>query len=498
MKNKILVIVVSMFGMALNAQTLSDVLRPSFTNPTGSARFLGAGGSMGALGADYAVIGINPAGLGAYWTSEFVISPSILSSTTNSVLGNNTTNGRSVASLRMDNFGIVINRKPRTGLLKSFNVAIGMNRIADFNNEFTYSAITNGTIVERFTERANGNSLSDLDDFEGGLAFDAGAVYAPDESNNYINDFIDLSDGSYPFDVPKGQDVDQSGGINELLFGMAGNLGDRFLIGATLGVPYLNYESVKVYNENDDENEIPGFNSLEYREYLNTTGLGFNFKAGLIAKLNKNISIGGAIHSPTVYTLTDNYNSQLTYNFTDQGNTQELTKTSPNGSFRYRLNTPWKVIGSAAFKKKVGKLAGFVNADVEWIDYRNGALDLARFSTSVDDQLVGEDVNEQVESQLLSALNLKIGGELAYEKFRVRTGYNMIGSPYAADEGVFFPAFSLGLGWREDRYYFDVGWRTQRINEGYIPYQVLDDDRLQVVENSIKNNKLAVTLGFQF
>lgn len=493
MRKLLVILIVGTFISSIaNGQTMSDVLRYSFTNPSGSARFLGVGGSMGAMGADYSAISANPAGLGAYWTSEFVVSPSILSSTTNSVFSNNTTNGRTVANLKMDNFGLVINRKPRRGLLKSFNTAIGMNKIADFNDEFGFSGYTNGSIAERFNERANGKIIDNLDPFEGDLAYATGVVYAPDENSNYITDFI-------PEDfTTKLQDVDQEGGINELLFGFGGNLGDKFLLGATIGVPFLNYETTKTYEEEDIGDEIPAFNRLEFTEYLNTSGVGFNFKAGLIAKLTRNFSVGGSIHSPTVYSLTDNYFTQLTYNFTDQGETQELTERSPDGSFRYRLSTPWKLIGSVGFKKKVGDVAGFINGDVEWIDYRNGVLDLTRNSDAIEDLILSEDINEQVESQLLSALNLKVGGELAYNKFRVRGGYNLLGSPYAADEGVFFSAYSLGLGWREDKYYLDFGWRTQRIEEGYIPYQVLDDDRLQLVENSIKNNKMAVTLGFQF
>lgn len=479
-------------GSAAYSQTLSDVLRYSFLNPSGSARFLGSGGSMGAMGADYSAITSNPGGLGAYWTSEFVVTPSVLAANTTSVFSNNTIIGRSVASLKMDNFGLVINRKPQTGLIKSFNIAIGSNRLADFNDEFEYRGYTNGTIAERFNERANGKAVDQLDLFEGDLAYATGLVYAPDNNNNYLTDFI-------PEDfTTKTQDVDEKGGINELLFGMGANLGNKILIGATVGVPILNFETSKRYKEFDEDDEIPAFNSLEFREYLNTTGIGYNVKAGIIAKLTKNFSLGGSIHSPTVYTLTDNYYTQLTYNFTDNGNTQELEERSPDGSFKYRLTTPWKAAGSMGFKKKVGKVAGFVNGEVEWVDYRNGFLDLSRNSNAVADQILGEDINEQVESQLLSAVNLKLGGELVYNKFRIRGGYNLIGSPYAGDEGIYFPVYAFGLGWREDKYYIDFGWRTQRVREGYIPYQVLDDDRLQIVENSIRTSKLAITIGFQF
>lgn len=493
MKNILAILILgTVLAADLNAQTMSDVLRYSFVNPSGSARYVGAGGSMGALGADYSAISANPAGLAAYWTSEFVVSPSILSSTTDARLLGETSLGRNVASLKIDNFGMVINRSPKSGTMKTFNVAIGMNKIADFNDEFQFSGYTLGSITERFAQRANGRALDVLDRFEGDLAYATGAIYNPDENNTYTTDFI-------PEDfVQKSQDVDQSGGINELLFGLGTNLSNKILLGVTVGVPFLNYESTRNYTESDDADEVPGFNSLEFEEYLNTSGIGFNIKAGVIVKLTKALSIGGTIHSPTRYSLTDNYFTRLTYSFTEDGGSQTLSESSPDGSFKYRLSTPWKLMGSVGFKKKVGDVAGFLNADVEWIDYRNGALDLTAFSSNQLDQILQEDINEQVESQLLSVVNLKIGGEIAYEKFRARAGYNMIGSPYAADQSVFFPGYSVGLGWREDKYYLDFGYRSTRIREGYIPYSVLDDDRLQLVDNTIRNGKAVVTLGFQF
>ena len=48
------------------AQNEVDVLRYSITQPTGSIRTMAMGGAFGALGADIASMGINPAGIGMY------------------------------------------------------------------------------------------------------------------------------------------------------------------------------------------------------------------------------------------------------------------------------------------------------------------------------------------------------------------------------------------------------------------------------------------------
>ena len=51
---KITILFAFMLGlMAINAQNASDILRYSTRQPLGSARYVGVGGSMGAIGADF-------------------------------------------------------------------------------------------------------------------------------------------------------------------------------------------------------------------------------------------------------------------------------------------------------------------------------------------------------------------------------------------------------------------------------------------------------------
>jgi hypothetical protein len=61
---------------AVHAQTASDALRFSYIPQYGgTARTVGVGGAMGALGGDFATISMNPAGLATYRMSEFTYSP---------------------------------------------------------------------------------------------------------------------------------------------------------------------------------------------------------------------------------------------------------------------------------------------------------------------------------------------------------------------------------------------------------------------------------------
>ena len=50
-----------------SAQNLYDAERLSSNELNGTARFVGMGGAMGALGGDISTIGTNPAGIGIIW-----------------------------------------------------------------------------------------------------------------------------------------------------------------------------------------------------------------------------------------------------------------------------------------------------------------------------------------------------------------------------------------------------------------------------------------------
>src|SRR5690606_9243644 len=68
---------IGMMTTASHAQTASDALRYSLLEPGGTARTIGVGGAIGAMGADFATVGTNPAGLGAYRRSEMVFTPGL-------------------------------------------------------------------------------------------------------------------------------------------------------------------------------------------------------------------------------------------------------------------------------------------------------------------------------------------------------------------------------------------------------------------------------------
>lgn len=67
MKNKVIVTVCALLAMATaSAQNAYDAEKLLGNDLNGTARFVGMGGAMGALGGDISVMGSNPAGIGIF------------------------------------------------------------------------------------------------------------------------------------------------------------------------------------------------------------------------------------------------------------------------------------------------------------------------------------------------------------------------------------------------------------------------------------------------
>jgi hypothetical protein len=138
--------IILLLQTALTAQTASDALRYSRVYFGGSARFLGAGGAFGAVGADFSTLATNPAGIGLYKSTEFTFSPSLLFSGVKSTYENTTLTGTD-ANFGVQNAGFVypvwkpVNQTGRG--LRGFNVGFGVNRQNDFNGLANISGITN-------------------------------------------------------------------------------------------------------------------------------------------------------------------------------------------------------------------------------------------------------------------------------------------------------------------------------------------------------------------
>ena len=75
MKSKYIFFAVSLFtALSVNAQETYENAKLAGEDLNGTARYVGMGGAMEALGADISTIGTNPAGLGLFRQSKISLS----------------------------------------------------------------------------------------------------------------------------------------------------------------------------------------------------------------------------------------------------------------------------------------------------------------------------------------------------------------------------------------------------------------------------------------
>jgi len=445
---------------------------------------------MAALGGDFGVISTNPASLGIFRKSELTLTPSYTLQKTDAGFrnsGNTTTNNN--GQFILSNVGMVIHVEPISRTVRGLNIALGYNHIGSFNDDLAFSGGSFGSIADRWIERADGLRPDQLDNFETGLAFDFGAIYDLDGDLLYDADV-------FPQDqVQKEQIVERSGGMNDFTIALGVNLKDKLMIGASLGIPFVNYDEEKTYTESDEDDMIPIFNELVFSESLLTTGIGVNLKLGLSYVVTQSLRLGAYVHTPTRMSLTDQFSTSLTNDFTEPGRDRvRIGGDSPEAVFEYRLSTPWRMGAGVGY---IINRKGFISADVEYVDYSNNKFDLTYASDDPQDALFESELNGRIDDQLTSSINIRVGGELALQKFRARAGISYRGQPEVSAEADIL-SYRAGLGYRGDKYFIDFAYSlTDRGLSIYEPYTVVAADR-QIIEVERIDHLMMLTMGLKF
>jgi hypothetical protein len=186
----------------------------------------------------------------------------------------------------------------------------------------------------------------------------------------------------------------------------------------------------------------------------------------------------------------------MVYSFED-GSIQTYDYDSPDGTFEYKITTPWRAIGSLGTTYRVGEIRGFINADFEYLDYTNASYNGTAFDSSQEEQQWTNEVNNEVQRRLGTATNVRFGTEFGYKNLRLRAGYSWERSAFNADD-FFNNKTSFGIGFREDNFFIDLGIRVAEYAEGYNPYVVLDSELDPLANINTSKTRAALTLGFKF
>lgn len=475
----------------LQAQTATEAYRLSISEPVGTARNLGAGNSMFAIGPDISAIGSNPAGIGAFWKSEFTITMGGQAYDYQAAFQDDyrhTTSGN-YGIFTLSNAGFVLTSRPG-GKMYSSNWAVGYNRMADYRRELQYNGTTQGSITDAWREYADGKLPDELNGFEEGLAFNSGAIYDFEEDRTYESDY----QLNPEYKVNKHENGYLEGGKSEVYIGYGANINNKVLFGVTFNMPFVNYTEYRDYYERDGaDNGVPFFNDLNYTSFVNSTGYGINGKFGLTVRPVKNFNLSFAAHTPSRYFMTDNYNTSVTYDYTDQQHDGPIYSESPYGSFQYAMVTPWSLMGGIGI---VAGEQGFIGASFKWTDYGSMHYDYSIYQNGYYYEQEEFEVNQAIREQYGNVFDINVGGEIVLGVMRLRGGAALNQSPYLHDNS-FNPSYHGGIGFRADAFYIDFGYRWSERTDGFQPYEV-DNATQPLVKIDENRHTFLGTLGMKF
>jgi len=489
MKKIFVIAALFIFAQQLSAQTADDALRMSQTYYQGTARSMAMGGSFGALGADFSTASTNPAGIGLFRKSEYSFSPIINTNKTKSLYnGNWESDEKTNANISSLGYVYVNQHNTKDGSRsKYFQFAVGMNRINSFHSNLTMAGNNEyNSKLDVYLENANGVPYSDIDnDANGYYSFDlkpAWQLYLIDT----IPGYQDLYYSPVPFGgVFQKEQVRSRGSVDEWYFAFATNINNVLYLGATIGLPNLNYYSDSYYSETDAADTIPYFNNWEIDQTLQTKGIGINIKIGAIVQATKWLRLGIAYHSPTYYwSLEDNW---YTTTYADLEWADPQMVSSPTGTYDYHLRTPSKFIADAGiilFKR------GSISAEYERVNYGNMKLGA--------DQYQFDTENSNIKQYYQSTSNFRIGTEWRLGTIDIRGGYALYGSPYAHNynDGK-SESVSGGVGFHFGNYNLDLAYVHSRKKQDYYFYGS-NDIVVNPVHNTFNNNTFVASLSFSF
>jgi hypothetical protein len=500
------------------AQIPEDAIRYSWYPQNGTARSLGSGAAMGSAGGDLTAAFVNPAGIGFFKVNEALITPGFL-------LTKNKFNYRGNASQNKKNAfafgptGVIFSLGNNRFTNSSSTVAIAATQNAGFNNVIQYRGLNNySSFSEQFADEfvtlnKKGLSIDDVLNRNSVSPYTAApALYT------YLVDTVTINGKTIVKAAPEyilnaGQALQQEmtkttkGGLYELAFTYAQNNNEKFMWGATLGVPLVSYESNTVFNEKDTSaNRTNNFNSFSYNDNFKTTGAGLNLKLGLIYRPKEYIRLGLAVHTPSYMALTDSRRATLHTELENPVKSfdvkSDVFTNDQRGESKYIQQSPWRALISAAYVfrevEDVTRQRGFLSADVEYVNHSGGRFKSDQQEQTSDEKIYYDQLNSVVKNIYRGNINVRVGGEIKFNTIMGRLGFGYYGNPYKdAPSNANKMTLSGGLGYRNKGFFIDVAYVHLITKDFDIPYR-LENAQTTYAELKQQRGNAVLTFGVKF
>ena len=487
------------------AQDMYDALRYSDYNYYGTARTIGMGNAVTALGGDLGSIGINPAGSAVNSYSQFTITPSLsmygIKATYNPAPGIGGENESMMINtnrtrLKLPNFGLVLqwDDKKSDGL-KRITLGIVGNATANYSTSVLGRCINAessymGEISQFLSDGGyTYNEMTSHSAYDSGIAWRdivaarTGMVSTfGGSNNNWIGaterEFPDGSIGTAGL-LEQQWDRVTSGYKYDLVMNVGLNFSDQLFLGFNLGGVALKYTSdtyMREYALNPDDFVIDFddgttcFDNARLNSWYSAEGYGVYGKLGVIYVPIPEFRIGAAIQTPTITAIKENWENYGDITFTDRKYSR--SELSPEGEYEYDLISPFRFNVGAAYNFGQGVLS----ADYEYANYSQMRF---REKGNESDRAF-RSVNSDIKNYMGPQHSFRIGAEFKpVPSVAVRAGYGLTTSAqYSNDRGVKKALdatrqyFSLGLGYSSEGSFFcDLALRGTFYPKEYVyPY----------------------------
>ena len=482
MKIQYYLLAATLFSLPVAAQETYENANLTSTDLNGTARYVGMGGAMEALGADASTIGSNPAGIGLFRRSQLSVSGGLLMQSNGKEYGDGKKTNAS-----FDQIGFVYTTRASRGS----NLNFGFNYTKGKNFDFLLNAsgkLGNGSQNNQSylkhvlgSENYGGFDVRKKDDAYIGFASPQANFVSwtwnqldylyfntllPDATtagkfNNYLAD-------SYTFDKAS------TGYVGNYDFNISGSIQDQFYLGLTFGLKDVHYDSESRYNERLSN----GLGDVSVLDIRRINGTGFDITAGIIVRpiASSPFRIGAYVKTPTWYDLTTSNVTRIDRN-TNTGGKNDWGKV-PN-SYDYKLWTPWK------FGLSLGHTVGNYLAlgltyefeDHSTLDSRinDGGYYNDYYGTYYETSSADKSMNKHTKQALKGVSTLKMGAEYKpTSNLALRLGYNYISPKYNKDAqkdptivspGSAYSSSTDFVNWDStNRFTFGIGYQINKFN----------------------------------
>lgn len=471
-----------------HGQTMADALTFSQTNYYGTARTMGMGNAVTAIGGDLGSVNINPAGGAVSAFSQFTFSSGWSTSSSNSAYAASydSYDGSAVFSggfndaktrMTIPNIGMnmYFETGNRSGVL-GWNFGFIVNRAQTFSNVLSASGLEGHTsmtgALAAFANGMPGDIIGNPDDMYDSkyswnsiCAYEGGLINYKSDAGSYFGsaETVTPSGTGYNYEMlgwlRQNIGVTTVGSRNDLVINYGANIDNRLFLGISLGMPMISYRYSEYYNEvSQDPADFPI--TTEYYSgkkaayvqgdptfYLGSTYKynyfaeigGINAKVGLIWLPTDGIRIGAAFQTPTALTINERWYVGVSSEFQDAS--QNFDVGTPDAETEYNFRAPYSANFGLAYT--LGR-SGLISFDYELTDYS-----VMKFSESyVDSAFSYEDPFYRVNrlNKLFCGVQHSLRAGVEYRlmpSFSLRVGYNLSTNPqrrYTDNTGVIVDA----------------------------------------------------------